>query len=127
MTLMNISENDLSNKPGILIRNDKGEEFVFTEAEAEGLRIFLNNREVTLRDRILFNLNEDGVTLRDLSNRLGVFIGDVNEELMRLEAEKLISLGGKMIDHWDLGPVQIPLYKTKIPGTDNNVFREPTE
>ena len=125
--MISISEYEMFNKPGILVKYDDDKEIFFTEEEAEGLRIFLNNREVSLRDRILLNLNDDGITLRDLSNKLGVFIGDVNEELIRLEAEKLVSLSGKMIDHWDLGPIQIPLFKKKVAGTENNLFREPTE
>lgn len=127
MTLISISEYEMFNKPGILVKYDDDKEIFFTEEEAEVLRIFLNNREISLRDRILLNLNADGITLRDLSNKLGVFIGDVHEELMRLEAEKLVTLGGKMIDHWDLGPVQISLYMAKSIGTDNNVLREPIE
>ena len=125
--MISISEYEMFNKPGILIKYDNNKEIFFTEEEAVSLKIFLNNREVSLRDRILLNLNEDGITLRDLSNRLGVFIEDVNEELIRLEAEKLVSLSGKMIDHWDLGTIQIPLFKAKCIATDNNVFREPTE
>jgi len=125
--MIKISEHEMFNKKGILIDYDNKKEIFFTEEEAERLRIFLNNREVSLRNRILLNLDEKGISLRDLTKKLGAFIGDVNEELMRLELEDLISLEGKTINHWDLGRVQIPIYKAKIAGVGDNVFEELTE
>lgn len=114
---------------GVIINTHTKLPIFFTEDEAEYIRRFLNNRTVGIRKQILFALEDLGnLTLGEIVSCVNFSILSVEKELAAMEMDRLvIQEGTKVVEHWDVGEVKIPVWRLVIDKGENlpdkNLFK----
>jgi len=119
--MFEIKESNNIELGGVLINTHNKMPVFFSEDEAEHVRRFLNDRTVGIRKQILLVLEDLGnLTLGEIVSCVNFSILSVEKELAAMEMERLvIQEGAKVVEHWDVGEVEIPVWRLVIDKGEN--------